>query len=214
MLQIVYFDVQGLAPISSLLGYNYYVVFIDDFTRFTWFFLLKKKNELVVVFKHFKNLVENQYSSKIKVLRFDNGKEYVNSQFQNFCSDHGILHQISCPHTPQQNGISKRKYRHTVETSLALLYPSHLPLNFWSYAFSTASFLINRLPTSVLNFISPWEKTNSISLPLSALQIFGCACYPYLKPYNRQKLQSRSGEGVPRFSSFIQRVRVFGSHQQ
>ena len=79
---------------------NYYVVFIDDFTKFTRFFLLKKKNELVVVFKHFKNLVENQYSSKIKVLRPDNGKEYVNSQFQNFCSDHGILHQTSCPHTP------------------------------------------------------------------------------------------------------------------
>ena len=62
MLQIVHFNVWGPAPISSLLGYNYYVVFIDDFTRFTWFFLLKKKNELVVVFKHFKNLVENQYS--------------------------------------------------------------------------------------------------------------------------------------------------------
>lgn len=79
MLQIVHSNVWGLAPISSSFGYNYYVVFIDNFTRFTWFFLLKQKSELFAVFKHFKNLVENQYSSKIKVIRSDNGGEYVNS---------------------------------------------------------------------------------------------------------------------------------------
>ena len=139
MLQIVHSGVWGPAPISSLLGYNYYAVFIDDFTRFTWFFLLKQKNELFTVFKHFKNLVEIQYSS-IKVLRSNNGRKYVNSQFQTFCSDHGILHQISCPRTPQQNDISERKYRHTVEIGLALLYQSHLPLNFWSNAFFSSLF--------------------------------------------------------------------------
>lgn len=122
MLQIVPSDVWGLARISSSFGYNYYVVFIDNFTRFMWFFLFKQKSELFAVFKHFKNLVENQYSSKIKVIRSDNGGEYVNSQFQSFCFDHGILHQTSYPHTPQQNGISERKHRHAVEIGLALQY--------------------------------------------------------------------------------------------
>ena len=64
-------------------------------------------------------------------------------------------------------------------------------MNFWPYAFSTASFLLNRLPTSVLDFISPWEKVNSVSPTLSALKTFGCACYPYVKPYNKHKLQPR-----------------------
>ena len=76
------------------------------------FFFLNKKSDLFAVFKHFKNLVENQYSTKIKVLRFDNGGEYLSFQFQSFCSDHGILHQTSCPYVPQQNGISERKHRH------------------------------------------------------------------------------------------------------
>ena len=196
MLQIVHSDVWGPAPISFLFGYNFYVVFIDNFTRFTWFFLLKQKSELFIVFKHFKNPEENQYSSKIKILRSDNSGEYVNSQFQNFCSEHVILHQTFCRHTPQKNGISKRKHRHIVETSLAVLYQSHLPLNFWSYAFSIASFLINKLPSSALNFTSPWEKVNSVSQPLSALKTFDCACYPYLIPYNKQKLQPRSVECV------------------
>ena len=65
-------------------------------------------------------------------------------------------------------------------------------MNFWPYAFSTASFLLNRLPTSVLDFISPWEKVNYVSHTLSALKTFGCACYPYVKPYNKHKLQPRS----------------------
>lgn len=134
MLQIVHSDVWGPTPISSLFGYNYYVVFIDDFTHFTWFFLLKQKSEVFTVFKHFKNLVENQYSAKIKVLRSDNGGEYFNSQFQDFCSEHGILHQTSCPHTPSQNGVFERKHRHLVKTGLTLLYQFHLPLNYWSYA--------------------------------------------------------------------------------
>ena len=86
MLQIVHSNVWGPTLISYLFGYFYYVVFIDNYTRYTWFFLLKQKSELLVVFKHFKNLVETHYSSKIKVLGSNNGGEYLNSQFQSFCS--------------------------------------------------------------------------------------------------------------------------------
>ena len=77
-----------------------------------------------------------------------------------------------------------------------MLYQSHLPMNFWSYALSIASFLINRPPSSALGFISPWEKVNSVSPPLSALRTFGCACYPYLRTYNKNKLQPRFVECV------------------
>ena len=83
-----------------------------------------------------------------------------------------------------------------VETGLPLLYKSHLPLNFWSYAFSTAFFLINRLPSSILGFKSPWELVNSVSPLVFALRTFGCAYYPYLRPYNKHKLQPRSTECI------------------
>ena len=130
VLDIVHSEVWGLAPLSSVLGFSYYAIFVDDYTRFTWFFLLKHKNEVLSVFKHFKALVENQFSTKLKVLRTDNGIEYTNSYFQAFCSSSGILHQTSCPHSPQQNGVSERKHRHIVETGLSLLYRSHLPYNY------------------------------------------------------------------------------------
>ena len=98
---IVHSDVWGPAPLSSVLGFSYYVIFVDDYTRFTWLFLLKHKNEVLSVFKHFKVLVENQFSTSLKVLRIDNGTEYTNYTFQAFCSSNGILHQTSCPHSPQ-----------------------------------------------------------------------------------------------------------------
>ena len=58
ILEIVHSDVWGPSPITSLLGFNYYVLFVDDYTRFTWLFLLKSKIEVMFVFKHFKSMVE------------------------------------------------------------------------------------------------------------------------------------------------------------
>ena len=83
------------------------MIFIDDYSRFTWLLLLKHKNEVLSVFKHFKSMVETQFSSKLKILRTDNGSEYINNDFKSFCSTSGILHQSSCPHTPAQNGVSR-----------------------------------------------------------------------------------------------------------
>ena len=86
---------------------KYYVIFVDDFSRFTWLFLLKQKSEVFTVFLHFKTLVENQFGLKIKTLRTDGGGEYVNNSFKSLCLDHGIHHQLSYPYTPQQNGVAE-----------------------------------------------------------------------------------------------------------
>ena len=68
----------------------------------------------------------------------------------------------------------------------------HLPFRFWDDAFQTACYLINRLPTKILHNISPFEKLFTSSPNHSFLKIFGCACWPNLRPYNTHKLQPRS----------------------
>ena len=90
-LQLVHSDVWGLAPMTYVLGYRFYVIFVDDFTRFTWLFLLKHKFE-VFTFLHFKALVDNQFGSTIKTLRIDGGGEYTSNQFKAFCLENGIQH--------------------------------------------------------------------------------------------------------------------------
>jgi hypothetical protein len=58
-LELVHSDVWGPAPINSINGHRYYVIFVDDFTRFTWFFPLKHKSQVLSSFQHFKNTMEN-----------------------------------------------------------------------------------------------------------------------------------------------------------
>jgi transposase InsO family protein len=134
-LQLVHSDVWGPAPITSINGTRFYVSFIDDFSKFTWFFPLKHKSQVLPTFIHFKTTIENLLNHKLKVLRTDCGGEYTDSSFQKYCSEHGIFHQFSCPHTPQQNGVAERKHRHIVETALFLISQSSLPLSYWPYAF-------------------------------------------------------------------------------
>ena len=87
--------------------------------------------------------MENHLGTSIKTLRTDCGGEYTNNEFCNFCSYSGSIHQFTCPHTSQQNSISEHKHRHIVDMTLTLISQSSLPFRYWSYAFSTAIFLIN-----------------------------------------------------------------------
>jgi hypothetical protein len=77
------------------------------------------------------------------------GDEYRN--LNTFFHKLGIDHRVACPHTPQQNGAAERMHRHIVETSLTILAHASVPFRYWSDAFFTAYFLINCLPTHILN---------------------------------------------------------------
>ena len=91
-LELLHSDVWGSAPISSSNGYKYYLLFVDDFSRYSWLFLLKHKSDVLSTFKHFKASVEKQHSTQIKFLRTDCGGEYTSNAFTDFCSSHGITH--------------------------------------------------------------------------------------------------------------------------
>lgn len=86
-------------------------------------------------------------STQIITIRSDSGGEFVNHTMSEFLKDHGIQHQLSCPHTPEQNGCVERKHRHLVETSRTLLTAYGVPHVYWVEVFSTVIYLINRMPT-------------------------------------------------------------------
>ncbi|KAK2970062.1 hypothetical protein RJ640_006535 [Escallonia rubra] len=102
----------------------------------------------------------------------------VEFAFQNYMNQHGILHQSSCTDTPAQNGVAERKNRHLLETARALLFQMKVPKPFWADAISTACFLINRMPSTVLNGDVPY----SVLFPTKPLfpvepRIFGSTCF-------------------------------------
>ena len=77
-----------------------FLTFIDDYSRKTWVYFLKRKSEVFDIFKEFKILVERQSGHYIKVLRSDQGGEFTSDLFEKFCKEHGIIHQLSPPYTP------------------------------------------------------------------------------------------------------------------
>lgn len=188
-LQLVFSDVRGRAP-TSVGRFSYYVSFIDDYSKFTWIYLLKKRYDVFQVFSDFQNLVERQLNSKILAMQTDWGGEYekLNSFFQNI----GISHHVSCPHAHQQNGSAERKHRHIVEVGLALLANASMPLKFWDEASLTATYLMNIRPSKVINFENPITCLFGISPDYKSFRVFGCACWPNLRPYNTRKLAFRS----------------------
>ena len=99
-LQLVHSDLCGPLPVVSLFGYNYFLTFIDYFSRRTWVYFLKINSEVFSMFLVFKAFVEKQYGHQILKLRSDNGEEYVNNKFINFCTEHGIQTQHIVPYTP------------------------------------------------------------------------------------------------------------------
>jgi len=77
----------------------YYVSFIDDFSRNTWIYFIKKKSEVFDRFKEFKALVENQTEKKIKALRTDNSGQFCSKEFEEYCKKFGIAQKKTTPYT-------------------------------------------------------------------------------------------------------------------
>ncbi|KAK2373624.1 putative mitochondrial protein [Trifolium repens] len=193
-LELIVCDLWGPAPITSSSGFTYFLTCVDAFSRFVWVYPLKKKSDTYNTFIQFQSMVELQFNCKIKSVQTDGGGEF--KPLTQHLNKLGVTHRLTCPHTHHQNGLVERKHRHLVETGLTLLSKANLPMKYWDHAFITAAFLINRIPTPVLQNNSPYYVLLNKHPDYKALKIFGCACFPFLRPYHSTKLAYRSQECV------------------
>jgi transposase InsO family protein len=153
----VHIDVFGPMQTRSLGGAYYFLIFIDDRTRYTWVYFMRKKSDVFEYFKKFKNMVEKQTGKSIKILRSDQGGEYTSGAFIRYCKNNGIQQQFTVPHTPQQNGVAERKNRTLVECACSILKGKNIFNGFWAEAISTVVYLKNRSPTKLLEHKTPFE---------------------------------------------------------
>ena len=113
------------ALVESSQHMKYYVIFVDH-TKYTWIYPLKKKSEFFEAFLKFKKMVEKKISKEIKIFQCDGGGEFIQTDFIKHLEDHDIERYISCPDTPEQNGVVEIKHRHIVDTGLTLLLHANL----------------------------------------------------------------------------------------
>src|ERR1700722_9810139 len=144
ILDLIHSDVCGPMPVKSLGGSLYYVIFIDDYSRKTWLYLLKTKGEVFNNFQEFKAEIENLTNKKIKKLRTDNGGEYTSKEFVAFCKSTGIRRELIVPHNPQQNGVEERKNISIEETIKSLLNDQGISMFLWGEAGMKIIYVQNR----------------------------------------------------------------------
>lgn len=138
VLDRIHTDVCGPMSVRSIGGARYYVSFIDDRSRKVFVYVIKSKGEVFDKFIEFKKYVEKQLDRQIKVLRSDNGTEYLNKNFEQFCGAHGIKHEKSAPYSPQQNGLAERMNRTIFEKVRCMLFEAGLSKGFWAEAVCAA----------------------------------------------------------------------------
>lgn len=143
LLGLVHSDLCGKITPKSGGGAEYFMTLTDDKTRYVWVYALKKKDEAFKKFQEWKALVEKSSGYTMKILRSDNGGEYVSTDFDNFMESEGVVHQTTIPGTPQQNGVAERLNRTLVESVRSMLVQAKLPQTFWVEALNTAVHLHN-----------------------------------------------------------------------
>lgn len=100
-LEVVHYDVFGPMKCTSIRGMKYLITFIDDFSRFLWVGFMKEKSEALTKFKDFKLEAEKLTGKSVRVLRSDNGGEYLSQEFTKFMNECKIRRQLTCANTPQ-----------------------------------------------------------------------------------------------------------------
>ncbi|CUA69513.1 Retrovirus-related Pol polyprotein from transposon TNT 1-94 [Rhizoctonia solani] len=157
--ELVVTDVWGPARTPSIGRFRYYVSFTDVATRFTRLGFLKHKDETLSEYKVFEALINTQKNKKIKRVRFDNGREFVNKDWIEHTNQKGTILETTAPYSAQQNGIAERLNRTLTEKARAMLIESAAPKFLWSEAIAYACYLKNRVPTQVHGkfWKSPYE---------------------------------------------------------
>ncbi|KAE8664704.1 hypothetical protein F3Y22_tig00112738pilonHSYRG00095 [Hibiscus syriacus] len=193
-LELVHTDVWGPSPVPSLAGSLYYVTFIDDSIRKVWVYFLKKKSEAFDTFRKWKAMVKNETGLKVKRLRSDNGGEYKNRRFRDFCANNGIKMETTVPMTPHQNGVAERMNRTMNERARSMMIHAGLPKFLWAEAINTAAYLINRGPSVPLDGRILEEVWSKKEINISHLRVFGCISYVHIDSAERSKLDAKSNK--------------------
>ncbi|RVW73959.1 Retrovirus-related Pol polyprotein from transposon TNT 1-94 [Vitis vinifera] len=216
VLELIHTDICGPYPTASWNGQQYFITFIDDYSRYGYLFLIHEKSQSLDVFKTFKAEVELQLNKRIKSVRSDRGGEYYGrydgsgeqrpGPFAKYLEECGIVPQYTMPGSPSMNGVAERRNRTLKDMVRSMISHSTLPKKLWGEALKTAAYILNRVPTKAAAK-TPYELWTGRKPSLKHFHIWGCPteARPY-KPH-KKKLDSKTVSSY--FIGYAERSRGF-----
>ena len=182
-------DLCGPILKTAYKGIRYLYTLLDTATKWLDFSLLKTKKETLGAFKIIKTVAENQSGKKIKILRTDWGREFVNAAFDALLTECGIVHEYSAPYAHEQNGAAERVNRTIMEKARCLLFQCGLSTNYWPFVVEAAIYLYNRTWYSAIGK-TPFKARFGKKPNIANIRLFRSIAY--VKNNEPRKLQERA----------------------
>ncbi|CAA6674417.1 unnamed protein product [Spirodela intermedia] len=178
VLELVHSDLCGLIVPETPNGSKYFLLLVDDRSRYMWVAMLRSKDRAAVAIKEIKARVEGESGLKLGALRTDRGGEFTSHEFAEYCAGEGIHRQHTAPYSPQQNGIEHAQGKGA-------------PGWFWGEAVATAVYILNRCPTKSMDGMTPFEVWHGKKPAVHHLKVFGCIAYVLNMTPHLKKLEDR-----------------------
>jgi hypothetical protein len=175
--ELIYTDVCGPFLNESYGGSKQVLTVIDDFSRFSWVFFLKRIWDTSITLRIFFNYVERQLGNKIHLIHSDNGGEYITNELTDFFLTSGVSHELTAPYSPESNGIAGgfNQTINTIACSMTNVAPDFLCL--WADTINMAAYLKTRLPHKDFpSSTTPVERFHAKTPIISHLKPFGSKC--------------------------------------
>jgi transposase InsO family protein len=195
-LELLHMDLFGSITYISNDESKYCLVIVDDYSRFTWVFFLQKNSQIQGTLKRFLRRAQNEFVSRIKNIRSDNGTESKNSQIEGFLEEEDIKHEFSSHYTPQQNGVVERKNRTLLDMARTMLDEYKTPDQFWTEAINTVCYSINRLYLHRILKKTSYELLTGKKPNVSYFRVFGSKCFILIKRGRNSKFAPKAVEGL------------------
>jgi hypothetical protein len=195
----VHMDLWGPVELS-LQGMKYMLTITDQATGRVWVYFSKDKKRIVEKIKAWVIVVEaecQEYGKgeRLKVIRFDRGKEFLNEAMKVFCEGRAIRIEPTVGYHPEGNSIAERSMRTISHRGAAMRHEMDLPPAYWEFANATAAYLRNRGVVKNMTK-SPWELWRNEKPKARHLRVFGCPAWVLIPEEKRTKLAKRARQGV------------------
>ncbi|CAI7781333.1 unnamed protein product [Closterium sp. NIES-54] len=150
VLAVVHVDLCRPFWVAAKDGSLYFLLLKDRKTRYVWVRPVAKKSDALQEFVQWLAVTKRQTKKSVLMLRSDRGGEFLGKQFTNFVNGRGIVHDLTCPYTPQQNGMAEREMRTVVESVRTLLLHMGVQHHWWHLALRHVVWVRNCLERSTL----------------------------------------------------------------
>jgi transposase InsO family protein len=195
-MDLVFSDVWGPSSVASIGGARYFISFTDDYSRKTYVYVMKTKDEAFAKFKLFLAKAERSTGRKLKRLRVDNGMEYCAGYFQEELNRLGIRCERTNIYSPQMNGVAERLNRTLLDAVRTTLLTTKLSSSWWAELLTAAAYVKNKTAHAGINFDIPDARFYDVHPGVTHLKRLGSVCFMYDETRPRSKLQPRAKMGI------------------